>query len=100
MDWIDICEDLGWCVEDHTKFKFGYFISRYTPAGEDFGFYIEGKDPASEVISYFENFDPEEHAILEYGVPGAPCLRDLLDDADKIYDMLEDLGHSLKEVNK
>ena len=35
----------------------GYFISRYTPAGEDWGFYL---CKLTELESYIDCFDPEE----------------------------------------
>ena len=80
-------------IEDNTVFSIeetsdGYEVSWYTDAGEDFSFYVSNEDPVGD---YAENFDPEEHATSWIGGPGAPGLRALLDDADKISDNLFDL---------
>lgn len=83
-------------IEKNTAFSIedtgdGYEVSWYTDAGEDFSFYVSDEDPVGAMIDYAENFDPEEHAASWLGGPGAPGLRALLDDADKISDNLFEL---------
>ena len=87
-------------IEENTVFSIeetsdGYEVSWYTDAGEDFSFYVDENNPVGDMIDYAENFDPEEHASSWFGGPGAPGLRALLDDADKIADNLLDLKEFL-----
>lgn len=86
-------------IEENTVFSIeetsdGYEVSWYTDAGEDFSFYVNKNNPVGDIIDYAEDFDPEEHAASWFGGPGAPGLRALLDDADRIADELL----NLKEV--
>lgn len=94
MSWIDTCEKLGWDVTDEGN---GFYISQYSPAGEDFGFSIEGKNPKDEIIDYYQDFDVDEHVTMlimarESGIRGIPTVRELVHDAEKIESMLEDLA--------
>lgn len=76
-------------------------FGKYSDAGEDFFFAACADTPegiAEGVQSYYEDFDPEEHAAGCYGMKGAPGLRALLDDAESIDDMLRDLAVSLGDV--
>lgn len=54
----------------------------------------------AEVRLYADNFDPEGHAVGWYKADrGEPSnLRDLLDDADAIGQMLEDLATTLENM--
>ena len=83
-------------IEENTYFSVnevddGYELSWYTDAGEDYSFYVTKDDPIGEIIDYAENFDPEEHAASWFGGRGAPGLRALLDDADRIAEQLLEL---------
>lgn len=94
MSWIDTCEKLGWNVTEEGD---GFYISQYSPAGEDFGFSIAGKDPKDEIINYYQDFDIDKHVTMwimakESGTPGIPTVRELVHDAEKIESMLEDLA--------
>ena len=76
-------------IEDNSVFSVeetsdGYELSWYTDAGEDYSFYVTKDNPVGEIIDYAEDFDPEDHAASWLGGPGAPGLRTLLDDADRI----------------
>ena len=83
---IDIIEkNTYFSVEDVGD---GYEIGWYTDAGEDFSFYVSDDDPIKEMIAYVDYFDPEEHARDWFGSPGAPGLRELLDDAEGIKEQL------------
>ena len=84
-------EDAGWrCTPiynaDETE-TIGLEIGKYSPAGEDFWFTVYGntdKDILDEVQDVAHSFDVEEHTIENYKTKGAPGLRVLLDDAEKI----------------
>ena len=91
-------------IEDNTAFSVedvgdGYEISWYTDAGEDYSFYVTKDESINEIIDYVENFDPEEHAAMWFGGPGAPGLRALLDDADKIQENLFELKEVILNEN-
>lgn len=89
-----VCEELGWCVYEEDK---GYYLSTYSPAGEDFGFYISKDNPYKEIQEYSEDFDPDEHCTMWIkemdNVSGVPrSVRDLIDDAEAIGEMLDELA--------
>lgn len=96
----EICEDLGWTIEEDGK---EITFSQYSPLNEDFSFTVSGNDIAEEVRTYQQDFDPEEHAVMWFGVryeiSYVPMsIRDLLDDADAIEEMLEKLATALENA--
>lgn len=89
-------ENLGWDVYECDKTS--YELSQYSPAGEDFGFSINGKNDVElvrEIKEYYNSFDPEEHALMMINAKGAPSIRCLLIDADEIEKMLKELAENL-----
>lgn len=67
---------------DISKDECGYFIHQYTPAGEDWGFYVE---KLKEVIDYAETFSPDEEFLMwleakKSGVSGVPSSDELWKD--------------------
>lgn len=75
----------------------------YSPAGEDFtlSFDVEDDDDfLSQLYDTYMDFDPEQHAIENYGMRGAPGLRVLLSDADAIEDELKRLWCVLSKVKE
>ena len=94
MSWIDTCERLGWTVTDEGD---GFYISQYSPAGEDFGFSIGKKNPKDEIMDYYQDFDVDEHVTMwinakASGMSGVPTIKELVHDAEKIESMLEELA--------
>lgn len=96
-DCVDICENLGWKVSETED---GYVeLEQVSPAGEDFTFLVETDNFIQDVKSYAQDFDADEHA--EFWVPirgekGVPdTIRALIDDADAIKEMLQDLAVNL-----
>lgn len=89
---IQKIEDLGWCVE---KTEYGYSLRNYSPSDGDMSFDAQSKE---DIISYCENFDPEEEFDLWYGVhrgePTSPSelWRDCMDKQE----MYEQLANILK----
>lgn len=75
----------------------------HSPAGEDFlmSFDVEDDDDfLSQLYDAYIDFDPEQHAIENYGMRGAPGLRALLDDSDAIEDELKRLWCVLDKVRE
>lgn len=75
----------------------------YSPAGEDFmlSFNVKNDDDfLSMLFDAYMNFNPEQHAIENYGMSGAPGLRVLLDDADAIEGELQRLWGELSKVKE
>lgn len=88
-----VCEKYDWDVEVEGD---GLYISQYTPAGEDFGFYVDLKNSVQDIKNYAEDFDVDEHVkmwILESN-SGAPGIRALLEDAEWIDDKLQELSRA------
>lgn len=101
--FIEICERLGWRV--HEVDGCCIELEKYSPEGEDFSFTIyvyEGREYWAEVLDAWGDFDPDEHANMWYGQNrGEPAsLRVLLDDAEAIKDMLEQLWRALLEEDE
>ena len=91
-------ETLGWnvyCGDD------GYVeLSQCSGAGEDFLFTVSANNLIEDVKGYAESFDSEEHAAMWYdagkrGVRGVPSHHTLVEDADEIQEMLNDLAMNL-----
>lgn len=99
---IQKAEELGWIVSvDDNYWEF----NQSSPAGEDFFFGVSGygSQIVSEVKEYYENFDPEEHAIdlivaKKNGFESVPDIRTVRDDADAIDEMLHELFDAFVEV--
>ena len=97
----NLLDKLGWSVYEDEQG--GVDLRKGSPAGEDFGFYVETENFIENVIIYARNFDPDEHATMwvenMHTVSGVPqSIRTLLDDADDIKEMLEDLADALKKL--
>lgn len=93
-------EDLEWSVTVCDGF---WEFEKFSPAGEDFGFSVDGSDIVASVKEYYEDFDPEEHVTnlviaKRNGFAGVPDLRTLCDDADAIDEMLHELFEALRDV--
>lgn len=74
----EILENKGFSVTDEGN---NFFVSQYTPAGEDWGFYL---DNLEDIKSYAENFDPDEEFSFwmeaRGRVRGVPSPHDLWED--------------------
>ena len=94
---LEICENLGWSVNEDTN---DISLQQYSPAGEDFFFYVSKKHYLTDICNYAEDFDPDEHAEMwvecRKSVRGVPqSIRTLIDDADSIKEMLLELSNAL-----
>ena len=103
---IQIAESYGWAVDmDSDSIEF----NQCSPAGEDFSFTVLTKDAsdaeslAAEVRSYADSFDTEEHVKMlvdaQGSVSGVPDIKTLVEDADAIQEMLNDLADALENGN-
>jgi len=100
---LEKAEDLGWRVHFYDDNSIGF--KTYSPAGEDFIFSIEGRDIVREVAEYAYDFDADEHASMwidaRERVSGVPqSIRTLIDDADEIQKMLDELAYALREMEE
>lgn len=95
-------EELGWrVIVDEKTWEF----QKYSPAGEDFWISISGKDVVDELLDWYEGFDPEDHVMMhmeakKHGVSGVPSLKELVEDADAIDEMIEELYDALHAVEE
>ena len=99
----DCIENLDWTIYEDAQG--GVDLRKYSPAGEDFGFYIDADNFIRNVIEYVYNFDPDEHAEMwienMHNVKGVPqSIRTLIQDAEDIKDMLFELAEALKEIKE
>ena len=91
-------ESLGWNVYRDGD---GYVeLSQYSSAGEDFLFTVSESNLIEDVKDYAESFDSEEHAAMWYdagqsGVRGVPPFPELVEDAESIQEMLNELAMDL-----
>jgi len=93
----EIFESLGWSF---TEDECGNIeLEKWSPAGEDFVFEVGAEDCAENVRRYADDFDVDEHIELwisgrgKRGVPST--VRELLEDAEAIDKMLDELAEAL-----
>lgn len=96
---IEVMESLDWRIHDSGE---DIEIENYSPAGEDLVFTLYGETLLEAVTELYESYDAEEHAELwidNRGKNGVPeSIRELLDDADSIEEMLRELAVAIREV--
>ena len=94
-------------IEEHNfsvhEGKNDYYFGKYSSEGQDFGFYIEKQDSledyASEILAYYNDYDPSEEASLwlddsGHGKNGAPyrmidVYNDMVECQGFIYELYE-----------
>ncbi len=87
-------ERLGWAITEEGD---GFYLSQYSPAGEDFGFSVRKGREIEDIREFYNAFDIDEHvemwiAAKSSGVSGVPCASVLVHDAEEIESMLEELA--------
>lgn len=96
----EICESLDWTVHEYEDGAVE--LEKYSPAGEDFIFGVGSGRFVEEVKEYAAYFDVDEHVELwvdsrgKRGVPSS--VRELVEDAEAIDKMLQELAAALAEV--
>lgn len=93
-------EGAGWSVsrDDDSADEISLELNRCSPAGEDFFFYVSGSDVSAltdEVKQYAFNFDQEDHVKSMMECRGNPGLTALVEDAEEIQEMLNDLAEAV-----
>lgn len=78
-------------------------LGKYTPAGEDFFIIVRAPSFAADVRAASDWFDAEEHVreLLNAkvnGFTGIPDVKTLVEDAEAIQEMLNELADALEEV--
>lgn len=102
---IQKADELEWSVTIDEK---NWEFEKFSPAGEDFVFSVDIEDIEElwrEVRRYANDFDTEEHIEMwveakRNGRDGIPSIRRLVEDADDIDEMLEELADALREVTE
>lgn len=111
----EIAEEDGWSVYveeiedrgDMIEFTFG----KYTDVGQDFSFSVEMKDGDIDTViedidNYYENYDPDEEALLwvgsdGHGKKGAPYhLTDIVKDMEQCETYIGEPFDLLDKANK
>lgn len=99
----EICENRDWHVDICEAGD--VMLENWSPAGEDLVFYVEADEEfVTGVKRLAAEFDADEHAEMwvksrgQNGVPGT--IRELLDDAEAIDKMLQDLAAALAETEE
>lgn len=94
----------GWHVSDYGDNTF--YFSKCSPAGQDFGFEVEGDDIEEimdNIYKYYDDFDPSYEAYLwldetGHGRNGAPYdMKDLYEDMEACQDMILELHDIIEE---
>lgn len=96
----EVCENLGWTVREYET---DIDLAQYSPAGEDFSFNVSRDRFVEDVRDYAYGFDPDEHIEMwvearRNGVSGVPPIRRLVEDADDIAAMLDELSDALLDA--
>ena len=103
---FEIADSLGWNATYEAKDMGELYevdFAKYSPDGEDFSFYCEANDPGEMVEKIFDNyadFDVDEHVKLVMDMRGAPGLKELVEDAEEIKEMILDLYYALSDYGE
>lgn len=96
-------EDLDWSWDEDED---GYVqLGKYSPAGEDFFIVVNAGNLVDEIRDYSDSFDTERHVhdlldAKDNGFGGVPSLKELVEDADAIQEMLEELTDAMEAIEK
>lgn len=95
--------DLDWSWDEDGD---GYVqLGKCSPAGEDFFIIVNAGNLVDEIRDYSNSFDTERHVhdlldAKDNGFGGVPGLKELVEDADAIQEMLEELADALEAVEE
>lgn len=97
----DICEKLDWRVTSDGDGNIE--LEKYSPAGEDFIITFGEENFVDNVKAYAASFDQEEHIEMwveakRNKVANVPSIKELVEDAQAIDDMLRELACALFEA--
>ena len=108
LEWRVTTQRIGEGPGPHEAADLEVEFEGYSPAGEDFSFNVRGSTTEELINATCEmarGFDVEEHAAEWYGnrdkVSGVPqSLKDLLEDAEEIQKMLNELSDAVSAVKQ
>ena len=100
--YLDKLEQLDWVVNESESW---IELEQYSPAGEDFIFSVSADNFVDDIKEYAANFDPDEHIEMwvtaKYnGGKDIPSIRELVEDADAIDKMLQELAIAMCELTQ
>ena len=100
---LEICEHRDWIVR--TCDDGDVMLENWSPAGEDIVFYVDKNEEFVDGVKRLAaEYDADEHAEMYVsirGTRGVPSsIRELIDDADAIDKMLQDLAAALAETEE
>ena len=100
--YFPVCEKLDWSYYLSDGYN-SVELEKQSPAGEDFGFCVSADKFVDEIVEYAAYFDQEEHVKMfidakAHGFAGVPSIRELVDDAKAIDDMLRELACALQNA--
>lgn len=99
----DVLDRLDWNVIGYTD-DGRVELTKYSPAGEDFGICVDVEDFPTKIRKEANEFDVDEHVELWIdgrGTRGVPnSVRELLEDAEAIKEMLFELADALEDKPK
>lgn len=98
--YLDKLEQLDWVVNESESW---IELENTSPAGEDFIFSVSADNFVDDIKEYAANFDPDEHIEMwvtakHNGGKDIPSIRELVEDADAIDKMLQELAIAMCEV--
>ena len=105
LSLVKTAENYGWIVKEDDNG--GIDFRKGSPAGEDFGFYIHPTDDIVDAVNcFYLNFDVDEHIEMwveakhnrNRSTGGIPSVRELVDDAAAINEMLKELSDAFFAV--
>lgn len=99
----EICERLEWSVIGDGDGLIE--LEKFSPAGEDFIVSVGADDFPQNIREYAEGFDEDEHIAMwiearRNGTRGVPTARELVEDAEAIQKMLDELADALEEAEE
>ena len=96
---ISLLEKEGWTIREESD---GYVtIGNCSPRGEDLTITVKEDDFSEEIKKYAQQFDVDEHVEMwvsarNNGTSGIPSsIEELMEDAEDIQEMLNDLADAL-----
>jgi len=97
-----VCEGLDWNV---TVYSEDVELQKASPAGEDFSISVSLDNLPDGVRTAAENFDVDDHVHMlldakRSGLSGVPDVQTLVDDAEAIQGMLDELADALERANR
>ena len=100
----NVLDKLGWWFKEYKDDDY-IEIGKQSPEGEDFFFTVDKKNIVREIREYADDFDPDEHAEMwceaRGRVAGVPqSIRALIDDADAIKLMLQELAEEAEKTER